>query len=111
VKSAEAAIKKNQNVVKDKGSAADRVVVSEKPKPSPPLLDNNPTWPVPQTPQIPDVNSPDNSLLQRRRIAPRVRNLPDGSKLIINPDGSRVLVMPDGTRRQVAPAPKFRRRP
>ncbi len=110
VKSAEAAIKKNQNVVKDKGSAADRVVVSEKPKPSPPLLDNNPTWPVPQTPQIPDVNSPDNSLLQRRRIAPRVRNLPDGSKLIINPDGSRVLVSPDGTRRQVTPAPKVRRR-
>jgi hypothetical protein len=110
-KSAEAAVKKNEKVIKDKASATDRVVVSEKPKPSPPLIQNNPTWNLPQSPDIPLVNSPDNSLLRRQRINPRVRNLPDGSKIIINPDGSQVLVTPDGTRRQVAPARRFPRQP
>ena len=106
-KSAGAAVKKNEKVVKDKANPVDRVV-SEKPKPSPPLV-NNPTWATPEVPEGPEVDSPDNSLFRRRGTGVRIRNLPDGSRIIINPDGTRVLIMADGTRRVLPPAPRIRR--
>ncbi len=106
-KSAASAVKKNEKAVKDKTNPVDRVV-SEKPKPSPPLL-NNPTWQAPQIPETPDVNAPDNSLFRRRGAGVRIRNLPDGSRIIINPDGTRVMIMADGTRRVLPPAPRPRR--
>ena len=104
-KNAEAVVKKNEKVVKDK--AVDRAVV-EKPKPSPPLV-KNPTWDVPEFPETPEVNSPDDSLFRRRGSGVRVRNLPDGSRIVINPDGTRVMILADGTRRALPPNPRLRR--
>ena len=106
-KSAEAVVKKNEKVVRDKADPVDRVVV-EKPKPSPPLV-KNPTWDVPEFPETPEVNSPDNSLFRRRGSGVRVRNLPDGSRIVINPDGTRVMILADGTRRALPPNPRLRR--
>ncbi|HEY5884951.1 MAG TPA: protein kinase [Pyrinomonadaceae bacterium] len=107
--STEATIKKNEKVVKDtKPAPVDRVVVTEKPKPSPPLI-GNPTWNEPKPPETPDTGPADNSLFPRRPGI-RVRNLPDGSRIIINPDGTRVMIMADGTRRVLPPAPRQRRK-
>ena len=105
--SAEAAVKKNEKVVKDKAKPVDRVV-SEKPNPSKPLV-NNPTWSAPQVPETTPVDAPDNSLFRRRGAGVRIRNLPDGSRMVINPDGTRVLIMADGTRRVLPPAQRMRR--
>jgi serine/threonine protein kinase len=110
VKSAEAAVKKSEKVVKDKANPADRVVVGEKPKPSAPLI-GNPTWNAPQFPETPAVDSPDNSMFRRRGSGVRIRNLPDGSRIVINPDGTRVMILADGTRRVLPPAPRPRRQP
>ena len=109
-KSVEAAVKKTEKVVKDKANPVDRVVVSEKPKPSPPLI-GSPIWNTPQFPETPAVDTPDNSLLRRPGSGVRIRNLPDGSRIVINPDGTRVMIMADGTRRVLPPAPKRRRQP
>ena len=108
-KSTEAATKKNEKGVKEtKLAPADRVVVTDKPKPSPPLI-GNPTWNAPQAPETPGTGPADNSLFPRR-TGTRVRNLPDGSRIIINPDGTRVMIMADGTRRVLPPAPRPRRK-
>jgi cytoskeletal protein RodZ len=109
-KSADAAIKKNENVIKDKAKTTERANVTEKPKPTPPIDEQYPGLNAPDVPEAPGLNSPD-GLFQRPRTGTRVRNLPDGSKIIINRDGSRVLVMADGTRRVLPPGQRVRRRP
>lgn len=66
--------------------------------PSPPSLFDGSQFPNPQAPNPPYMSEEVQRALKRQQI-PVVRNLPDGSKIILSPDGSRTVVMPDGTTR------------
>ena len=107
---ADATLKKNEKVVKAKEKVSDRANVTAKPKPTPHRGHQSPADDVPEMPETPLINSPDNTFnRQRPLLGPRVRTLPDGSRIIVNRDGTRVLIRPDGTQ-QVMPAVQPRRR-
>ena len=62
----------------------------------------------PAQPEIPDVNAVDPPRPRqppaRRRVGNVViRNLPDGTQVIVGPDGSRVIVAPDGSSQVIRP--------
>ncbi len=105
---ADAAVNKNEKAPKEKQKPVERADVPQA-KPTPPLT-QYPTWNTPNVPEAPTLNSSD-GLLNRQRplLRPRVRNLPDGSRIIINPDGTRVMINADGSTRTLPPAQ--RRRP
>jgi hypothetical protein len=110
-RAAESTVKKHERVVNDKGKTPERANISERPKPTPPIAEHYPAWNVPDIPETPPVNSPDGTLNRRRSMmGTRVRNLPDGSRIIINADGTRVMVSPDGSRRVLPPVQRIRRR-
>jgi serine/threonine protein kinase len=107
---AESTVKKNERVVNDKGKTPERANIAEKPKPTPPIAEQYPAWNAPIVPETPPINSPDSTLNRRRSLTgTRVRNLPDGSRIIINADGTRILVSPDGSRRVLPPVQRIRR--
>ncbi len=68
----------------------------------------------PAQPEIPDVNVDAPQHQQppaRRRVGNTViRNLPDGTQVIVGPDGSRVIVTPDGRHQVIRPARRVNRR-
>ncbi|HEV2884284.1 MAG TPA: protein kinase [Pyrinomonadaceae bacterium] len=80
--------------------------------PNPPNVGQRvpPTQEAPETP--PEASDPQygQPTDRRRRLGGvSIRNLPDGSRVILNPDGSRVVVSPNGTTRRL-PSPIRRRR-
>ncbi len=68
----------------------------------------------PAQPEIPDVNVDAPQHQQppaRRRVGNTViRNLPDGTQVIVGPDGSRVIVTPDGRHQVIRPGQRVNRR-
>jgi serine/threonine protein kinase len=107
---ADATLKKNEKVVTAKEKVSDRANVTAKPKPTPHRGHQYPEDDVPEMPETPLINSPDNTFnRQRPLLGQRVRTLPDGSRIIVNSDGTRVLIRPDGTQ-QVMPRVQPRRR-
>jgi serine/threonine protein kinase len=111
---AEATLNKGVKAINDAAKIKDKALANPLPKPSPPTSSDYPnTYNTPVVPNAPQVNPIDNSTGPRRRQlgGPTIRNLPDGSQIIVNPDGSRVLVSPDGRRRVLRPGERiFRRR-
>lgn len=95
----------------DQAQAAQKVEVAPKrnekkprsEKASAAVPEDTPTPPFtferfPPTPPNPNVNG-DLGVFERQRRVPTVRNLPDGSQLIVHPNGTRVLISPNGTSR------------
>ena len=106
----EATLKKDEKVVKAKEKSSERANVAEKAKPTPHRDHPSPGANVPEIPETPLINTPDNTFnRQRPLLGPRIRTLPDGTQVIVNPDGTRVLIKPDGTR-HVMPRVQPRRR-
>ena len=111
--------KKNEQAGKPIEKAIVKPSISSIPTPNnqpvPPIVaERNP---VPQnTPAQPSVPEVDNSgpagMRGRRRGAAGlgVRNLPNGTQVLIAPDGTRVMVRPNGARRVFRPADKPLRR-
>ena len=69
----------------------------------------------PAQPQIPDANvvdapRPRPPPARRRAGDVVIRNLPDGSQVIVGPGGNRVLVAPDGSTQVIRPNPRANRR-
>lgn len=106
-------IKKPDTAAKQKATAArqseaakaananrDRAVSEEEFQPQHPTVPNAPNTYYPNQPARP----------RPRGQGAVIRNLPDGSQLIVAPDGTRVLTKPDGSQRILTPARRMNRR-
>jgi serine/threonine protein kinase len=104
-------------VKKEKASVErDKTATKKTEKKRDTAVQDEPTVVVPEMPDVPEVDVPNNppprrGVIQRRAGGVTIRTFPDGTHVITQPDGTRVMIRPDGTRQVLNPVPRRRRVP